>query len=277
MRLKQLSYKGRQKGSYGSQHRGKSGFHGFGKGKSRNDTLKAERSFENRSKRSKSQDLVRLADIAPSLTVYLKNPNRYDWPSIDTPDAALIFSHKSKMSQAVDLAKAAKKKPVEIWIKDTSQSDIKGVDSPGSKGSKHEKAEPKTHRFRILKKSTAEKELKKKQKELAEADVVNFNIPLVEKGHMPTEKEILEKAQEMYQKENFKAIHEESMPEQMPTKSELSEEGYLQSAKLDLMTKSDTKNERQIFDYVEGLRSELNKIGFEVIPMEGFSVEDLKF
>jgi hypothetical protein len=51
----------------------------------------------------------------------------------------------------------------------------------------------------------------------------------------------------------------------------------LQKAKLDLMTKSDTKASRQVGDYVENLRAELNKIGFEVIPMEGFSVEDLKY
>ena len=277
-----MSYKGRPKGSYGVQRHSKGSWRGGKKG-FQHDTDAARANFESRSKRAQSQDLVRLAEIAPSIQVYLRHPDRSDWPNIDTPDAALVFSHKSKRSQAQDLAKAAKIEPVEVWIKDTSHSDIKGVDSPGSRQAKI------THKFKIATKEKAKKEIAEQQekvkakeaeklKELATADVININIPLAESGRkLPTEAEILKEAQRLYQKENFKAIHEESMPEQMPTKGELKEEGLLQAAKLNLMTSTDTKASRQTMDYIENMRAELNKIGFEVIPMEGFSVEDLKY
>ncbi len=226
---------------------------------------------------------MKLATIAPSLSVYLANPNRYDWPNIDTPDAALIFSHKSKRAQAEDLAKAAHREPLEVWIKDTSESDLKGIDTPGSDKTKP-KTKPKTHRFKVTKKSEAEKTRKEtKAKEIkevrelvkSEPNVVNMIEPTSRK--LPSEQEILDRAQQLYMAENFKAVHNESMPETLPTKNELAEEGYLQTAKLDLMTSENTKASRQVFDYVDSLRGELEKIGYTVIPLEGFNVEDLKY
>jgi hypothetical protein len=215
-----------------------------GSGKAKRDSALAKQSFENRSKRSQSQDLHKFADIAPNITVYLKAPCEWDWPGVDTPSK---------------LAELTRKGNVELVVKDSSKKD-----------------KLKTHRYKIKKKD-ANKELKKKQ-ELAKADVVMFNVPLAEKGHkLPTEKEILAEAQRLYQKENFKAIHNESMPEQMPTKGELQEEGLLNAAKLNLMTSQDTQASRSVLDYVDGLRQQLEKIGFTVEPIAGFDVSDIQY
>jgi len=281
-----LSYRGNSKGSYGSQSRhGLSGSK-FGRGKKgfNRETQIAREAFEKRSMRSQAQDLVRMADIAPSLEAYLKAPNKYDFPNVDMPDPKLIFSHKTAREQAADLAKCATKAPVEVWIKDTAKHDLEGVDTPNNKDKA--KISEKTRKFKVVKKeqkkAEVEKELKKAEektkaevKELAKAEA---NNPIIESNHkLPSEAEILAEAQRLYQQENFKPIHEETMPETMPTKGELSEEGYLQTAKLNLMTKGDTKNERQVFDYVENIRNELQKIGFDVVPISGFDSVDLQF
>ena len=309
-----MSYKGRPKGSYGAQRHSKGSWHGGKKG-FQHDTGVARENFESRSRRSQTQDLLKIADLAPDIQAYLHSPNRLDWANVDQVDARLIFSHKTQRQKAADLSKLAEKAPVEAWIKNTAQSDIQNVDTPPLKGKKESVKAKVIRKFKIVKKSEAEKlkakaedanakdrenykrdldsqfregKLSKeayekarlnaeapKEKELAKAEV---NDPIIESSHkLPSAKEILERAQELYQKENFKAAYGESMPEILPTKLELAEEGYLQKAKLSLMTSEDTVASRKVFDYVEGLKAELQKIGFDVVPLEGFDVSDLKY
>ena len=136
-----------------------------------------------------------------------------------------------------------------MYVKDTSVKD-----------------KPTTHRYKI--------KAKAKVKELAKAEV---NPLLSNKHKMPSEKEIYDKAVELYQKESFKGVHGDSGLETAPTKGELSEEGYLQKAKLALMTSEDTQASRQTMDYVDNLRQELEKIGFTVEPIAGFDVSDLQY
>lgn len=234
-----MSYRGRTKSNYGSQKHGKSSFHGFGRGKRDADTLAAQRNFESRSKQSQSQDLHKFAEIAPNITVYLKAPCEWDWPGVDNP---------------ASLAKLAKEKgSVGMVVKDGKAK--------------------KTHNFKVVKKSEVKKE-PEKQELKAES-----NNPIKEESShkLPTEKEIYDRAVEMYQSENFKPRHEDSAPEVNPTKGELAEEGYLQKAKLDLMTKTDTKASRDVMDYVDGIRQQLEKIGFTVEPIAGFDVSDLQY
>jgi hypothetical protein len=174
---------------------------------------------------------------------YLKAPSELDWQGVDTPSK---------------LAELTKKGNVEMVVKDASKKD-----------------KPKTHRYKIKPKNDSKKE-PEKPKELAAKE--EANNPIKESSHkLPSVKEILERAQEMYMAENFKPIHDDSAPETLPTKGELSEEGYLQKAKLALMTSQDTRASRKVMDYVEGLRNELSKIGFDVVPIAGFDSSDLKF
>jgi hypothetical protein len=239
------SYKGRSKGSYGTQQRhGKSSFHGFGRGKHDADTLMAQRNFESRSKRSQIQDLHRFATIAPNIHMYLKSPEKYDWKGVDDPNILAKLNIVTKL---------AKKKPVHMVVKDGKAK--------------------KEHHFKIIKKSKAKKE-PEKQELKAEA-----NNPIKEEGShkLPSEKEIYDRAVKMYQEENFKPKYEDSAPEVNPTKGELSEEGYLQKAKLSLMTSQDTVASRQTMDYIDNLRQQLEKIGFDIVPINGFSVEDLQY
>ena len=273
------SYRGRSKGSYGTQKHGKSSFHGFGKGKRDADILAAQRNFESRSKRSQGQDMHRFATIAPNIIAYLKDPTEWDWKGVDDPNVLVKINAVTKL---------AKKRPVHMIIEDGKAK--------------------KTHHFKIVKKSEAEK-LKAKAEDANAKDRENYkrdldrqfregklskeayekarlnaeapkeltkaevNDPIIESSHkLPSAKEILERAQELYQKENFKAVHEENMPEALPSKIELAEEGYLQKAKLDLMTSEDTTASRKVMDYVDSLRGELEKIGFDIVPIAGFEL-----
>lgn len=278
-----MSYRGKSKGSYGQQKQGKSGFHGFGRGKRDADTLAAQRNFESRSRRSQKQDLMKFAEIAPNITVYLHAPNEFDWRGVDAPDPHLIFENKNNREKARDLATlATKAKNVEMWVRDTSESDLKGVDTPGSKSMA---VKPKTKRFRVIKKTErkaeVEKELKKqleKPKEPEKQELKAENNPIKEESEhkLPSEEEIYNEAVRMWQKENASARHEDFMPSTAPTRGELQEEGLLRAAQLSLMTNESTVANRQTMDYIESVRSELNRIGFDVIPISGFSVEDLQ-
>lgn len=208
-----------------------------GSGKTKRNTSLAKKSFEGRSRRSKAQDLHKYAEIAPNISAYLKAPGEYDWQGIDTPDK---------------LAGLAKKGSVRIVVKDGNTK--------------------KTHHFKIAEKT----EKKESEKELAKSE---DNNPILEKPthKLPSQKEILEKAQAMYMAENFKPKYNDSAPEVLPTKGELAEEGYLQKAKLDLMTSEDTQASRQTLDYVDNLRGQLEKIGFTIEPIAGFDVSDLQY
>ena len=208
-----------------------------GSGKAKHDSVLARESFESRSKRSQAQDLRMSAPIAKNIHAYLKAPTETDWLGVDSPSKLVEFA----------------KKDSQIEIRDSKTK--------------------KTHRFKIVKKAEAKKE-PEKQELKAEA-----NNPIKEESShkLPSAKEILEKAQQLYMKDNGRMDFQEGVGTNLPERNELAEEGYLQKAKLALMTSEDTVASRQVGDYVENLRTELNKLGFEVIPMEGFSVEDLKY
>jgi hypothetical protein len=212
-----------------------------GSGKAKRDSNLAMANFKNRSKRSQTQDLHKYADIAPNIVAYLKAPSELDWPGVDSP---------SKLSEL------AKKGNVEMVVKDVSQKD-----------------KPKTNRFKIREKTDKDVD---KPKELAKSD---DNNPILEKPthKMPSQDEIFRKAQALYMAEKFKPKYNDSEPEVLPTRGELAEEGYLQKAKLALMTSEDTQASRATFDYIDNLRGQLEKIGFTIEPIAGFDVSDLQY
>lgn len=117
----------------------------------------------------------------------------------------------------------------------------------------------------------------KKLLEVAKAEITDANSPFLDNSRMPSHEEILAKAQQLYMKDNGKQGYQDLVGTNLPEFSELQEEGYVRRAQLALMTSEDTVASRKTMDYVGGLRTELEKIGFMVIPMEGFSVEDLKY
>ena len=242
------------------------------------DTQKARTNFEHRTVRSKMADLIRMADIAPSIEAYIKAPNRFDWANVDGPDPKLIFSHKTKREQSADLAKLATKAPIEVWIKDTSQHDIENVDTPTKAKNKETLKGKIIRKFKVVKKDKAEQEAKEAKKEATEKPKESESIelqskeensPLIEGHKMPSKAEILEKAKELYMHDNAR------FPElgtNLPEESELREEGYIRRAQTELLTSPDTKATRQVMDYVGSLKNELEQIGFTIVPIEGFSL-----
>ena len=247
------------------------------------DTQKARSNFEHRTIRSQTQDLIRIADIAPNIEAYLKAPNRFDWSNVDGPDPKLIFSHKSKREQSADLAKLATKAPIEVWIKDTSQHDIQGVDTPLKAKNKETLKGKIIKKFKVVKKDQVEQDAKEAKKEAEkkaaekpkEAEKAELktkeeaNSPLIEGQNMPTHDEIIAKAKELYMHDNAR------FPElgtNLPEESELREEGYIKRAQTELLTKEDTKATRVVMDYIGNLKNELEQIGFTIVPIEGFSL-----
>ena len=73
--------------------------------------------------------LTVIAIIRTSLDPWLKSPNRLDIVGVDTPDPNQVFSSRSPRAQAVDLAKEAKKAPLEVWIGNVNRYDLQGVDT----------------------------------------------------------------------------------------------------------------------------------------------------
>lgn len=206
----------------------------------------AQKDFERRNLRARSIDLIRLAPIAPNIEAYLKSSNRYDWPGVDCIEGSLP-------EQAQEITKLANgKEAVELVVKNR--------DSPRAK------------QFKVVKKERAKEETEKQLKQVEEqADKTT-------KSNLPSSEEIYTEAVRLWRKENTKPVHEgflENVAD--PTRQELKEEGYLNQAKLNLMTSDDTVAARQTLDYVDNIRVELEKIGFTVIPIEGFSVEDISF
>ena len=72
-------------------------------------------------------------------------------------------------------------------------------------------------------------------------------------------------------------IYQDFLGTNLPEETELREEGYLKRSQIDLMTKEDGKAATAVMDYVGNIRNELQKIGFDVVPIEGFDVSDLKY
>ncbi|MDT8781950.1 MAG: hypothetical protein IAX22_04810 [Candidatus Bathyarchaeota archaeon] len=239
-----MSYKARGGSGYNTQRKRSLSFKK--KGKNKADQL-AQKNFASRNLRSRSIDLIRLAPIAPNIEAYLKAPNRYDWPGVDCIEGSLP-------EQAQEISKLSK-----------NQQDVKIV----VKNKADDTAKPK--QFKVVEKDKVQKETEKELK-IIETEAK------VSKRRLPTTEEIYQEAVRLWRKENTKPIHEgflENVAD--PTRQELQEEGFLNQAKLNLMTSDDTEATRQTLDYVDNIRVELEKIGFTVIPIEGFSSEDLVF
>jgi len=60
-----------------------------------------------------------------------------------------------------------------------------------------------------------------------------------------------------------------------PTKGELSEESILWKAQFNLMTKDSTQASRQ--DYLQNIRNEVQKLGFDIVPISGSDSSDPQF
>jgi len=201
----------------------------------------AQEAFESRSQRAKTMGLLKMAEIAPSVSAWLKCPNRLDIPGLDTPNAALVFSHRTRRSQAQDLARAAKKKvSVEVWIGDPSRFDVKGVDTPRGQ---------KPRRFKPVPKAEAEKIEAEKKKQGRK---------------LPTKAEILERAQEIHKEKEVK----QGLPALSAEESELKESGEFETARIDLMRGEKSKADAQIEGYVHDLNSELEPMGYKVVEID---------
>ena len=217
------------------------------KGKRSADFL-ANQSFHSRSPQAKRLDLIRLAPLAPNIEAYLRSPNRYDWLGVD--GIAGSFPEQAK-----GIASLSKEQPdVELIVNSKCEGQAQ------------------TKKFKVIEKDEAKEETAR------ELERVEEQTDKTTKNNLPTTEEIYAEAVRLWRKENTKPVHEGFLEDVAdPTRQELKEEGYLNQAKLNLMTSDDTVTSRQTLDYVDNIRVELEKIGFTVIPLEGFSVEDLSF
>lgn len=212
----------------------------------KSDKQRAQIAFDARSERSKSQDLVQLAEITPDLQAWLRSPNRLDFQGVDTPNARLIFTHKSRQAQAADLARAAKRKvPLEIWIKDTAHADLLGVDTKTAKHGSTEKPHRIVRKFKIEKKGMVPRKLKRP-----------------EGRKLPTTEEIVKKATETFKEEQAK----KGLPSITPEVSELKEAGLITKARDDLM-RTEAKVSSQIEQYVHELNEQLEPEGYTIVPI----------
>ena len=283
-----MSYRGKREGNYGNRSRGRSFGAGFGKrkGNQSSDTERAKRNFEQRSQRSQTLDLLKVADLAPNISMYLKSPERFDWCGVDMADARLIFSRKSIREKASDLARLAKIKPLELWVKNTGEADIKNIDTPNAKTKgmqtkilrkfrivrkQPEKEKPKeTEKPKEAEKPKTPEKVEQKQTEKSilpkELDV---NNPLSDGSKMPSHKEIVELAQQLYMKDHAR-FGETTLPTEADLKSE--EADYLRKAQVALMTSESGKAEKKVMAYVDDLRNQLNALGFDVVPIAGFEL-----
>ena len=105
--LNLCSYSRKQRSNYARKKRWLSPIRGGGL--HRCDDKVAQLSFETRSKRAQSLDLIKLAPLAPNISVYLRSQNRLDWPGVDAP-----FDRRA---EAVAVAKLAKGKFTEEPVK----------------------------------------------------------------------------------------------------------------------------------------------------------------
>jgi len=245
-----MSYQHRREKTYQIQMRRSQGIKGLAARKKGYPGINFAREiFEGRSERSKGQDLVRLAQIAPSVTIWLRDPSRWDLPGIDTPNAQRIFEHRSTRQKAQDLARRARKtKNIELWAGNVNRYDFDNVDTPAR--GKH------VRRFRVMEKEEAKKqELKRSESEKAKEKKAG--------RHLPTSEEITERATELFQEKQTKA----GLPNISPEKSELAEAGLLQIAREDLM-RTESKVDSQVLEYVHNLNSELEPMGFRVVEID---------
>jgi hypothetical protein len=233
------------------KRKGFSTFRNFGKGRPNTDTAKALRSFEHSTSKSDSKAYMKFAEVTPGIVVYLQA-----WRG--SPDLQKIIQSKDDKEKAANLAGlAAQKGSAHLLVKDDLAK--------------------KTNRFKVLKKSEAKKEVQKELKAIEELSKNEETNPILDARKLPTQKEILERAQQMYMHDNGRQDFQEGVGTNLPERNELQEEGYLQRAKLDLMTSEDGRASRSVMDYVDNLRQELEKIGFTVEPVAGFDVTNLQY
>jgi hypothetical protein len=259
------AYRGKRKGNYASQPRWSSGSSSrFKRHSPQGETQIARKAFEKRSTQSQVQDLIRMAPIAPTLEVYLKAPNRYDFPNVDTPDPKLIFNHKTAREQAADLAMIAPLKPIEIWIRDTAHADIEGVDTPHAEAKKGKEkvsadtsTRTKTRRFKVVKKE--EKERAEKLREKAKSKPERTR----KKHKLPEKAEILQRAKEMFMENQALS----GLPAITPEENELKESGLFEEARSDLMRGEESKVDSQVLQYIDQLKTELEPMGFSIVPL----------
>jgi hypothetical protein len=83
------------------------------------DKRKAKKAFNKRTLKSRKSDLTRLAKIAPNIQIYIKNPVRYDFPYVDTPNSSV--DQQLPKEQVQQITKIAANKPAEVIIRDTNQ------------------------------------------------------------------------------------------------------------------------------------------------------------
>jgi len=226
----------------------KSSLHGRGCQKRYPGINVARQVFEERSARSRGQDLVRVAQIAPSVQVWLKDPSRWDLPNVDTPDARRIFEHRSTREKAQDLARRARKtKNIELWAGNVNRYDFDNIDTPPE--GKH------IRRFKVMPKEEGKKlELKRTESKKTE-----------EKKHtLPSKEEILQRAQEMHKEELVKG----GLPALSAEESELKESGTFEEARTDLMRGEKSKADAQIEGYIHDLNSELEPMGYRVVEID---------
>lgn len=210
----------------------------------------AKEIFEGRSERSKAQDLVRLAQIAPDVTIWLKDPSRWDLKGVDTPQAARIFEHRTTRQKAQDLARRAKKtKNIELWAGNVNRYDFGNIDTPAR--GKHVR---RLRRFRVMEKEQAKQELKKAETKKTD-----------EKKHtLPSKQQIIERAQELHMEKEVK----EGLPAISAEESEFKESGEFEEARSELMRGEKSKADAQIESYVHDLNSELEGMGYRIVPID---------
>lgn len=248
-----MSYRGRSRSGYGSQKR--RGWHRKGSNFNR-----AKKAFEERSSRSKALDLVKMAEIAPNITAYIRSPNRYDWRGVDTVDPSLVFEHKSVKAKVADLSKLAKRtKDVEVWFKHTAEYDMQGIDTPPN-NKKRARVPEKTTRFKVVTKKEAKQEAEKVLKVAGQEQTKTEKA----KGRkLPSREEILQRAKEMFM--DYQARLQ--LPTTTPELEELQELGLIQRAQSELMRSESTIADEHILKYVDELRVELEPMGFAIVPL----------
>jgi hypothetical protein len=207
----------------------------------RSERITAEMVFASRNKRSQTIDRVKLGELGASLEAWLQSPTRLELPGFDSPNGRLIFSQKSRQDQVTDLLKAAKKTPLEIWIKDTKTIDIKNAKPQAPR-------ERVVRRFKVQKKGLLERKPKKPE-------------PLGRK--LPTSEEIIQKAKENVMEQNAK----KGLPPITPEVSELRETGEISKARDELM-RTEATTRSQIEQYVHDLNEQLEPEGFRVVPID---------
>lgn len=86
---------------------------------------------QQRSKRAREQDKRLHAPITRDPVEWAENPDRFDFPGVDTIDPEAVQATRSKRSKRADSSKAANvAESVVEWAKDPSATDLPGVDTP---------------------------------------------------------------------------------------------------------------------------------------------------